>query len=406
VLEAGHLGDEVVRELGASLTQLAEEADGQPVLFQWASALQERLVAPRRLLIRPDGPGEPMEAALRLLAHARRVEEERREKEVHVCPFCFDETLGSRGLFLSCGHFGCRECLGTMARLHVSEGNIAALCCPAGDCREPFDPESLRALLGAGSAEMARWEELSLQQALQGMGDVVYCPRCDAEGTGNRVACIEDEDRMARCGACEFVFCGKCRGAWHPGVQCQSADDRMEALEARAAGSGAEAAAARAELLTLRHVARTTKRCPKCEMAIEKTEGCSKMHCRSCDTKFCWRCGKVIEGYDHFATSECRLFDDEEVRRWNQQMRQVDRAQARAHEARFLAQFIDAEQLWKQGRECPRCKAVVVREGKNNHLRCHACMTQFCARCNSVLPKSNPSEHFQKLRICPQHSDD
>lgn len=27
----------------------------------------------------------------------------------------------------------------------------------------------------------------------------------------------------------------------------------------------------------------------------------------------------------------------------------------------------------------PRCRAPVLREGKNNHLRCYACMTQFCA---------------------------
>ena len=111
----------------------------------------------------------------------------------------------------------------------------------------------------------------------------------------------------------------------------------------------------------------------------------------------------------------------------------------------------------------PRCRAPVLREGKNNHLRCYACMTQFCvwsrwcrcglpmvangchechgcchelpcetppflaflawaqlemwesfaavgavakARCFEVLPKGKASEHFNKLRICPQHSDD
>ena len=36
-------------------------------------------------------------------------------------------------------------------------------------------------------------------------------------GDGNRVPCIQDEDHMARCEVCGFVFCGKCRAvtpAW------------------------------------------------------------------------------------------------------------------------------------------------------------------------------------------------
>lgn len=48
----------------------------------------------------------------------------------------------------------------------------------------------------------------------------------------------------------------------------------------------------------------------------------------------------------------------------------------------------------------------MLREGKNNHLRCHACLTQFCARCFEILPKQKANEHFNKLRVCPQHSDD
>jgi len=347
-----------------------------------------------------------MEVAVRLLAHDEQAREERRQREMQVCPVCFDEVLGSRGLFLSCGHFCCRVCLEHMAQIHTKEADVAALRCPATDCREAFGSAILREILGPDSPALARYEELSLQQCLDRMKDVVFCPRCDAEGDGHRTPCIEDEDHMALCGVCMFAFCGRCRGAYHPGTECSSADDRMEALEARAVGPGPAAAAARAELMTLRHLARTTKRCPRCQTAIEKSEGCSKVHCRNCQVYFCWRCGKEINGYDHFATSECRLFDDEEIRRWNQKANHVDRAQARAHEARFLAQFVDPAQLWKQARDCPRCKAVVVREGKNNHLRCHRCLTQFCARCYEVLPKSKPGEHFGRSRVCPQHSED
>lgn len=358
------------------------------------------------MVIGGDGAADAMEVALRLLAHDRRALEERRGREMQVCPVCFDEAVGCRGVFLGCGHFSCRSCLEQMAKIHTSEADLSALRCPVTGCREAIGIAALQEVLGADSPELACWEELSLRQCLEGMQDMVYCPRCDADGTGNRVPCIEDEDHMATCGACGFVFCGRCRAVYHPGIECLSPDDRMQALEARAAGAGPEAAAARAELLTLRHLARTTKQCPKCQTAIEKSEGCSKVLCSNCKHHFCWRCGKEITGYDHFASSECRLFDDEEIRRWNQRVKTIDKAQARAHEARFLAQFVDPAQLWQQARECPRCKAVVVREGKNNHLRCHSCLTHFCARCGDVLPKNNPGEHYGKLRKCPQHSED
>ena len=63
---------------------------------------------------------------------------------------CFEELVGSRGLFLSCGHFGCRECLSQMAQLHTAEADVAALRCPVADCRQPFASDVLEKLLGAG----------------------------------------------------------------------------------------------------------------------------------------------------------------------------------------------------------------------------------------------------------------
>lgn len=292
-----------------------------------------------------------------------------------------------------------------MAQIHTGEADLSSLRCPCTDCGKPFGLDVVTAVLGAGSRALARWEELSLQRCLETMQDVTFCPRCDANG--EHVPCIEDEDRMASCEVCGFVFCGKCRCVYHPGTPCADRDDQMWALEQRARGTGRSAELAQAELLTLRHLQKMTRNCPRCTSAIEKTEGCNKMKCRNCGVLFCWKCNKEITGYDHFASSECRLFDDDEIRRWNQQMmgNGVNRAQARAHEAQFLAQFVDLASAGDQARECPRCKNVVMREGRNNHVRCFACQTPFCAMCGVVLPKKNPGDHFNRKGTCPQHSD-
>eukprot|EP00927_Polykrikos_kofoidii_P032090 TRINITY_DN27435_c0_g1_i2.p1 TRINITY_DN27435_c0_g1~~TRINITY_DN27435_c0_g1_i2.p1 ORF type:complete len:656 (-),score=99.40 TRINITY_DN27435_c0_g1_i2:196-2163(-) len=388
-VQAEHLSAEKASELEGELQRLALDRAGDPMLFELASTLEER-PPPRRLVF--GGGQDGMDVVLGLLAHDHSVRDERRLRETQPCMVCFDELLGSRGLFLSCGHFGCRDCLGHMAKLHIGEANLSALRCPITDCREGFGLDAM--------------QELSLQHCLDTMRDVAYCPRCDEQAGAARAACIMDEDGCARCDACGFVFCGRCRLVFHPGTVCASSGERLEALEQRAVGPGKEADAARAELMSMRLILTTSRSCPGCSSSIEKTSGCNKMRCRVCQTQFCWKCGKEIEGYDHFASAECKLFGEEEIRRWNQEMRTTagQRDAARAHEARFLRQFLDPVALKEQGRRCPKCKAVSMREGKNNLMRCPACWNRFCAVCSVLLPRKGAGDHFNKAG-CPQHSE-
>jgi len=405
--QAVHLGRSKIESLRASIDEASQDAPGEQVIFTWASLLQEQLRLPRQHVLRDEDLCElessAMDVARSLLAHHLRQDDVRRMRELHRCLVCFDDILGERGVFLNCGHFGCKPCLTQMTKTYVAEAELAALRCPSTDCRSQFGDDVMRTLLGASSPEFARWSELSLQLCLDKMQDVAFCPRCDADADEKRVPCIIGEDNLAQCTFCFYAFCGRCKAAYHPGVDCDSMDTRMQSLEAAAAGRGAAAEAARMELQTLRHLAQTTKRCPRCETAIEKSEGCSKMTCRNCHIYFCWRCGKEITGYEHFVNSECKLFDNEEIRRWNQMpANRIDHRQARAHEARFLAQFADPG---TSTYECPRCRIVNWREGRNNHIRCHACQTPFCAQCFTVLPKKGSSEHFKPKGLCPQHSD-
>lgn len=57
----------------------------------------------------------------------------------------------------------------------------------------------------------------------------------------------------------------------------------------------------RNEMMNMNYVRREAKQCPKCKMAISKSEGCNKMVCSNCDQFFCFKCGEAIKGYDHFA---------------------------------------------------------------------------------------------------------
>ena len=61
------------------------------------------------------------------------------------------------------------------------------------------------------------------------------------------------------------------------------------------------------------YILNCSKRCPQCDFPIQKTDGCNKMVCESCKTKFCWQCSAILpmpNPYDHFANNEaCWTFE-------------------------------------------------------------------------------------------------
>lgn len=41
------------------------------------------------------------------------------------------------------------------------------------------------------------------------------------------------------------------------------------------------------------------------------------MTCGNCGCFFCWRCNKQVDGYDHFGSGSCVLFEQSEIDAWN-----------------------------------------------------------------------------------------
>lgn len=54
------------------------------------------------------------------------------------------------------------------------------------------------------------------------------------------------------------------------------------------------------ELRSIKEIMKDAKQCPRCRMAISKTEGCNKMSCWNCGQYFCYQCNSPISGYEHF----------------------------------------------------------------------------------------------------------
>ena len=156
------------------------------------------------------------------------------------------------------------------------------------------------------------------------------------------------------------------------------------------------------------YVERNGRKCPVCGQGVEKNEGCNKMTC-ACGAYFCWKCGQKLEGdgYSHYrnvngepGTSTCQLFDLDAIEAWERDMAalRVDgrdmaalRVDGRAPRAPRAADVIS----------CIRCKAQNVAFDRNNHVRCWACNSSFCAACRRVVLKT--SEHYAPSAPCKQH---
>ena len=152
-------------------------------------------------------------------------------------------------------------------------------------------------------------------------------------------------------------------------------------------------------------------------MATARTEGCNKMVCGYCNEKWCWRCGAAIAGYDHFGAGACRLFEQDELDRWQAQVAADEAAEAafwgggggggggfRAGENAGVQQ--QQQHAHRQGLcTCPVCGQRNWRVARNNHVRCFSCAQHFCAACGEWL-RTKPGNHFlaKGAGRCKQHS--
>jgi E3 ubiquitin-protein ligase RNF14 len=317
------------------------------------------------------------------------------------CSMCLADDIKGvdvRRVSSACAHTYCVECVTRMARVHVSEGSVLRLVCP--ECSCAFDPHVLRAILNHDEYE--KYEATLLARTLDSMADLVYCPRCEHP-------VIEEEDQnFGRCPGCFFAFCTLCRASWHAGSECLNAEQKLAVLEARRRGDSKMSEEALrqykeqiADASAAAYVERNGRKCPVCGQGVEKNEGCNKMTC-ACGAYFCWKCGQKLEGdgYSHYrnvngepGTSTCQLFDLDAIEAWERDMAalRVDGRAPRAPRAPRAADVIS----------CIRCKAQNVAFDRNNHVRCWACNSSFCAACRRVVLKT--SEHYAPSAPCKQH---
>ncbi|XP_035681742.1 E3 ubiquitin-protein ligase RNF14-like [Branchiostoma floridae] len=239
---------------------------------------------------------------------------------MYNCNVCFGEKLGADCIgFKGCDHVYCKECMKGYFQVQISEGNVQCLQCPEPKCESQALPSQVQELVGGEL--FARYDRLLLQSSLEGMADVVYCPRKSCQCP----VMLEPDSKMAGCTACGYTFCTLCKLAYHGVSPCRIKPDDLRKLREEYLAASDEGKKflekrygkksikqALEETFSEEWLKKYAKECPQCGTHIQKLDGCNKMTCIKCRAYFCWLCGMILHHsnpYGHFNKPGSKCFN-------------------------------------------------------------------------------------------------
>ena len=108
-----------------------------------------------------------------------------------------------------------------------------------------------------------------------------------------------------KCPTCDKEFCSLCSANWHPGLTCaqngnalftsvsnaKRTNSNVGLIKAASSSHGRIMGPAGEFLpVTGGSIEGDIKRCPMCNVPIERDAGCAQMMCKRCKHVFCWFC--------------------------------------------------------------------------------------------------------------------
>lgn len=331
-------------EICRSLDRLWLDGQGSVILYEWQQLLVHETLSLLHITSKlvvdvetslpkmtnwDNRAVQEIEHVLLVLPTLVEYDAKRKEKgfktSVFTCDICFQSLLGDQCVQVpACQHVHCCECLRGHITAKIGEGQVVQIDCPSVKCSEMVPPSVIKDLVTP--VLFARYDQLLLQRSLEGMGDIVYCPRPTCRCASLKE---QEDDKMAICSRCRFSFCVLCKRTWHGIAPCKLLPDDIRALKEMYENGDNELRRsleqqygkrqlekALAELESTEWIKSNSKPCPNCKSSIEKSHGCNKMTCSRCGRHFCWLCQTELDRSNpyrhfHFGASACggKLFD-------------------------------------------------------------------------------------------------
>lgn len=217
------------------------------------------------------------------------------EAEVE-CAICSDDVAWADTHALGCGHRYCKECWGDYLEDRISKGKEGVFSqCPGLDCSVMVDDDSIELLVDA--TWYGKYATAIVRSFVEDSNSLRWCPapRCEnsvkAHGHVLTVTCD-----------CSFKFCFNCNEEAHEPSTCKDLRLWLEKCQN--------------ESETAHWIIANTKKCPKCNVRIEKNQGCNHFTCQNCKHDFCWVCmGAWKDHGDHSGGFyKCNKYDPKNIK--------------------------------------------------------------------------------------------
>lgn len=185
------------------------------------------------------------------------------------CLICEDEhNIGYIVGPALCNCFICSECTKIFINTGLQDARVKDFRCPNNKCNRQVNIEYLK----KNNITNEQIERYYLHLYLKRSKDTLHCPSADCIG-GIELAKDSYEANTYlsyECKYCEFSGCINCQSEHHTG-KCDQIINNNQYNELQ-------------ELLKKKAI----KLCPKCQVAIQKNEGCERMKCFQCSASFYW----------------------------------------------------------------------------------------------------------------------
>ncbi|KAF2725294.1 hypothetical protein K431DRAFT_343261 [Polychaeton citri CBS 116435] len=221
----------------------------------------------------------------------------------YLCLTCDTERVSSQfpdyNPTNDCDHLinTCTPCLRQWITAQLSSSSFKKIKCP--ECNQTMSNEEIR--VATSKKNWIKYDERERRHILDFTPNWRWClkadcragqvheskPVPDAIATVNTRGKRNKKDQQVAfsdicvCHECGYEACVPCDRPWHAGESCAEYQVRIE-------GHAGE------EDESVKAIAKTTKRCPRCARNIEKNGGCHNMHCTQCNATFCWRCASAF----------------------------------------------------------------------------------------------------------------
>ncbi|KAF8549795.1 hypothetical protein OG21DRAFT_543542 [Imleria badia] len=218
-----------------------------------------------------------------------------------TCPICYDDVTSPHQL--GCGHVYCTACLRHYISSSLESAQLPLTC--LGDethCHVPIPIPTIQHFLPPASFN--RLLEAAVDSYIsKHPEEFKFCKTPDC-GQIYRSVRPGESAKSLRCPSCFAAVCNACDDDAHDGMTCaESKVHRDPAEQDRLNDAWIASQGGR------------VKKCPRCSVIIEKTEGCNHMSCR-CGAHICWRCMGVFTEqtiYTHMHSAHGGIHGDEPV---------------------------------------------------------------------------------------------